>query len=347
MMSPMSQGLFQRGISSSGSPLSPWAFTYKPERYTNELAKRLECPEEKEALLDCLLKKSPEEIIKGSQITWVWDLDPVSPFSPTVDADSSESFMPEIPYYYMKKGGYNRIPWLTGATEHEGTLFHAGRILNNATLTKDLNDNWNKIAPSTFSFEDYIEKDKWDETSQSIRKFYLGDKAVARDESDDELENLYGDRNILHGVYSAIKLEAKENREVYPYDFEKSDGDHGLARAIIGEGHDEDHKVYHGENMKYVFNGENFGYSLKEGNADSVEFSKKYIKFLVDFAKNGKPDGKILGDVEVPATSVEEANGTKPLQWFHIHETTEVKDDTHAERMAFWDKTLIPAEDPK
>ncbi|XP_033212485.1 venom carboxylesterase-6-like [Belonocnema kinseyi] len=66
MMSPLSKGLFHRGISQSGTALSPWALN-KPglaKKQAKKLAKLLECPtDDSKELLQCLRTKNHIDII--------------------------------------------------------------------------------------------------------------------------------------------------------------------------------------------------------------------------------------------------------------------------------------------
>lgn len=72
-MSPMTQNLFQQGISQSGAAFGSWT-VYSPERarnFTNELARRFNCPTKESArLVKCMKKVNPVTMV-GAQASLV------------------------------------------------------------------------------------------------------------------------------------------------------------------------------------------------------------------------------------------------------------------------------------
>lgn len=63
-LSPMSAGLFQNGISFSGTSLAPWAFANDTTQTTKTLAEALACPIEKSTvMIECLQEVSASTIV--------------------------------------------------------------------------------------------------------------------------------------------------------------------------------------------------------------------------------------------------------------------------------------------
>lgn len=66
-LSPLSAGLFQNGISISGTALNSWALTKNPLKVTKELAKSLECPiKHSLELVECLKNRSVTDIVNAT-----------------------------------------------------------------------------------------------------------------------------------------------------------------------------------------------------------------------------------------------------------------------------------------
>jgi hypothetical protein len=146
---------------------------------------------------------------------------------------------------------------------------------------RELNENWNKIAPLTFMFEGNIPKSKWNDASEEIRTFYFGSKNGELNV--DDLEILYTDRLFLHGTRTAVLHLAKETT-VYPYIF-----NHWVSGVGFGKLLDEKHKgkIIHGDDGFYAFSGSFFGVSANSDDSEFIEFSKKYVKLLMSFVNTG------------------------------------------------------------
>lgn len=95
-------------------------------------------------------------------------------------------------------------------------------ILLNPVYLKELNDNWNQIAPATFGYEDIIPNSAWESAAIEIRQFYFGSQNIS-EETIQNLEDVYSDRNFMHSAYSSIVYHSNFS-PVYPYVFEFSDG---------------------------------------------------------------------------------------------------------------------------
>lgn len=67
-MSPLSAGLFQNGISISGTALNSWALTKNPLETAKELGKKLNCPSQVSSeLISCLKSSSATEIVNATK----------------------------------------------------------------------------------------------------------------------------------------------------------------------------------------------------------------------------------------------------------------------------------------
>ena len=212
-----------------------------------------------------------------------WTLDPLVPFGPTIEKrnQSGGTFLPDHPETLLRAGKFTKAPLMAGIDRNEGLLF-AMPILANASLQKMLDHNWSKIVPVSQMLEGKIPDTKWAEAAQEIQKFYFGSAKV--EENDEALEQMYSDRLFIHGIRATIQAAAKGGAEVYPYVFDYVAHDAGL-RTIVPEKYAD--KVLHGEEQPYAFSEPTFGLPLNPSNTESTEYSKKFVKILVSFAKTG------------------------------------------------------------
>jgi carboxylesterase type B len=64
ILSPMSEGLFNKAIAQSGSALSSWALTYVPQDYADRFAEELDCHSKfRSEMVECLKQKDASELV--------------------------------------------------------------------------------------------------------------------------------------------------------------------------------------------------------------------------------------------------------------------------------------------
>ncbi|PNF29114.1 hypothetical protein B7P43_G12621 [Cryptotermes secundus] len=125
MLSPLSRGLFHRGISQSGTALCTWALAANGSSsyQAKKLAKLLDCPTSPTAdLVDCLRTKDARDIIATDKQFMEWDVDPLIPFKPVVEPIGLQDvFLPAEPLHLLQESPLS-IPWLTGINSGDGAL---------------------------------------------------------------------------------------------------------------------------------------------------------------------------------------------------------------------------------
>lgn len=90
-LSPMTRGLFQNGISFSGTCLSPWAQTENSREKALKIGALLECPTENmEETIKCLKTRPGKDITASMQDFLSWKYKPFTPFGPVVERNSSK-----------------------------------------------------------------------------------------------------------------------------------------------------------------------------------------------------------------------------------------------------------------
>lgn len=182
MMSPMSKGLFHRGISQSGTNLAPWA-AVAHEGVAKERAERLgemmNCPIQNSnyrEMINCLRQVPAVNITETFYDFFKWDTDPMVPFPPVIEGNHGEdSFITENPRFNSDVHGLE-VPWMTGVTSEEGAMKSAP-LINVRELTTLLLKTWEEALPISLYY-DHHDIAKQEEITEKINKFYFKDQKL-------------------------------------------------------------------------------------------------------------------------------------------------------------------------
>lgn len=151
MMSPLSEGLFHRGIVMSGSATAPYN---EPTPNPLALAKRqaeVVGIEDIDRLSTTELVNKLREIDVSVLVNSVgelktWSVDPITLYRPVIETQPNGAFMVEHPSIMWSRGTFKHIPFMTGIVPNEGNV-RAAAILTNKELLDDLNANLEKLLP--------------------------------------------------------------------------------------------------------------------------------------------------------------------------------------------------------
>lgn len=177
-LSPMSKGLFKRGISISGTALNPWAITEKPKLRAMRLGEAVGCPTKNVAkMVECLKKKPADEIVRHVKDFHVWLYNPVTVFAPAIEPKVDGAFLSEQPIDVVIEGRSQKLPWLASATEDEG-LYPASEYFRHDDHFPHLDKNWNDLLPHILMYNETIPAQRLNEVSQKIREHYIGDHKI-------------------------------------------------------------------------------------------------------------------------------------------------------------------------
>lgn len=154
MMSPLSKGLFHRGISQSGTFLDPWAAVAHPgvaEKRSIQMGEKMGCQINNSnfaEMIECLRKVPAKNVTEAfydyfvsfCRFLWLisllicrfifqkWDTDPMIPFPPVIEKPTVEgAFITEEPRYKQDPHALE-VPWMTGITSEEGAMKSARKI---------------------------------------------------------------------------------------------------------------------------------------------------------------------------------------------------------------------------
>ncbi|XP_068993946.1 juvenile hormone esterase-like [Neodiprion pinetum] len=329
-LSPMSAGLFARAIGQSGSSLNNWAHINNGAAVTIRLAEYLGAEnlgKDTKRAVDFLRSapysdivmaqkrlRTPEEVRIGKDFIFV----------PTVDkgVKSEEVFMPDLPLNLLKSGNFNKVPFITGYTSHEGYLFT--RAIAKPEIRKAALEDTERYVP-----QDIRDEALRNELAASIRKFYFKDKPVHPGKIDDFV-NLYSDTTFIAGTNLVVKLLLRHSQApIYYYVFGHT-GKLNFNKFILGI--ERLPGASHGDDVVYLFHQRLLFWRKPVAGSDDEYVINTMIRLWTNFAKHGNPTPK-----EDPLT-------WKPVSLHEFHflnisgRDTKLQMNPYHERAQFWDK---------
>jgi len=176
MLSPKSEGLFQRVISMSGTANVPFAITEHPldqARRTAELcqvkdAQKLSTPK----LARALRAVDVNTLLEAGDGLKFWDVDHMTNYRPVVEPFGPESFLSAHPKQLLAEGNYQKVPWLLGTVPQEGAV-RVVNIMENATLRQDFNSRFDELLQELMEFPSDFGQEKLSESMQLILDEYF------------------------------------------------------------------------------------------------------------------------------------------------------------------------------
>lgn len=173
-MSPLSLGLFSKGISHSGCALNPWVFMENAKEKARKVAESVGCPTTSSyKLIACLKEKPAEDIVRTVALFQPFLYNPFSPFAVTVEPKHDGAFLTQKPIDILRLRQFQELPWVASATEAKG-LYPAGEFMRHENYLPEINQDWDKIIPFILDFNLTIPAKRIKNVSQKIREHYLG-----------------------------------------------------------------------------------------------------------------------------------------------------------------------------
>ncbi|XP_011149322.1 venom carboxylesterase-6-like [Harpegnathos saltator] len=343
MMSPLSQGLFHRAISQSGTSHCPWTLT-KPgfaKEKAKVLGERLNCPTgSSKELIACLRTKSATDITGIDKVFMVFGYCPMIPFKPVIEPNHPGAFLTEDPVISTKYGRIADIPWMTGITSEEGSL-KAPSIYGSDTneSVKRLNDDFKNLFPISLMYSETCSKPIQDEITSKIREFYFGDRAI--DETTRfKVIDMYGDAWFNHGAYTSIRDYLKtQSSPVYLYYFAYR-GSVSFSR-IFGDS-TKDYGVSHADDLQYLFPVGEQLFQDTPLSTDDQRMIDVMTSLWFNFANSANPTPKITKAVPVKWKPVKTPSAH---EYLHIGKSKiAMERDLLPTRMKFWDSLPVRAD---
>ncbi|XP_028153931.2 venom carboxylesterase-6-like isoform X1 [Diabrotica virgifera virgifera] len=231
-LSPWSKDLFIRGISNSGSAISPWFLKEKPLIFAQKLAADVGCPTSPTSALKACLKEKPANLLMEQIENFMEYVHlPISPFGVVIDTWANNPFLPEHPYSLLERGKILDLPWIVSVNRDEG-IFPSGYFCTDQeAINRDFLDKAHLLLDYNYT---YPEKDR-KIFAKKIRDFYFGQNDIS-EENFDKLTQMFGDRLFKSGIEISAKLQASANKEsVYVYFFNYDESINKLADFFCPE----------------------------------------------------------------------------------------------------------------
>ncbi|CAG7713561.1 unnamed protein product [Allacma fusca] len=310
LLTNSTKGLFSKAISQSGVATKLWSIQPQPLESATLLAQRLNCSTNTtEVMVACLKRVDASLISRYSSLSGGEVKNDLEVFCPSVEVPSEDAFLTKHPYDIIEDGEAQRVPWISGSASGEGLLY-INPLKNNATLVKEINENWAEAAPAYL----YYNKTQNDLTAL-ITDFYFGDEKIDFQKLIVNFTELWSDRLYISFTRNTAVTQAKFS-PVYTYLFDYKENESNFAAD-------------HAEELFLLF-----PLSPKVG-PDSKHFnmSRDLIKLWVQFAAN--ESGLNFQDYTWDPIDV---SGRNPIQYLYFsNDFNAVVDDPIKGRMDFWD----------
>ncbi|KAE9536014.1 hypothetical protein AGLY_007915 [Aphis glycines] len=326
VLSPMSQGLFNRGIAESGSAFCNWAITENTIQKTKELAESLGCPTYySKDTIKCLRSRPALAIANSLKNFLPWKYNPFSPFGPTVETIGTDRFLTDLPENLPAQD----IPLLLSFTQEDG-LYPAAELISQEETLVEMESKWNEILPFVLDYNNTISDESLRlEIAQKIKTFYFGNNTVST-KTKNEVVEMLSDRLFKEPVARAAKHLASINTSpVYFYEFGYR-GKYSLSDKYSKTGPSQEFGVSHGDDTMYVIKTE---YGDPHDNVEDAKLIPIMVKIWSSFAKTGVPD---VGNSTV--WSPVSKNPTDPLKLIKItqNQTLEPQEYLNPGNHIFW-----------
>nr|CAD7598097.1 unnamed protein product [Timema genevievae] len=312
ILSPLSTGLFHRGISQSGTATDPWAYIEQSQSYAFRLGRNLGLQtEDPQELLDLLrnvpadeLEAAVVKLLKPDEKTRYY----IFPFLPSLEYSSrtEEPFLAQHPDYIEHHGNFNKVPYITGVNKMEGKFSIVSDPTNNdvsqLSYWETINSDLERVVPVDLGLEKGSPESL--QVANKVKEFYFGDREISLETKEQWIE-LQSD--ILFNVKTQFTVRQFANRSNSTYNY-----------------HFTYNNSAHTQEMDYLFYQDKVvGESSRDANIAN------YIGTLwANFAKTGVP--LFQGGVKWEPVS------KSRLYYLKIDDKLSLEEELEKERIDFW-----------
>ncbi|KAI4501643.1 hypothetical protein M0802_002978 [Mischocyttarus mexicanus] len=341
MVSPMSKGLFHRGIAMSGSFIGLKPYGRDQKNLAIKQAEFLNCPTDTtRSMIDCLRSKPIESYTRT--ISQFFELsigypDPMGIWGAVVEpeVEGVERFLTAEPVDLIREGKINKVPLIIGTTSEEfgGQVIAIDQKVRNGnnSVFDLLNNDWDTVAPISLMYERGTPRSKY--ISDELRKFYFGNQPISRD-SYDALAHIYSDRVIVFPVRRAAQLYA-DNKDVPVYFYRFSF--HGRYSFAMWNNTTPYKEPVHHDDQQYLFTMSAI-FPFYNGSDPEVPMIERSTAIWSNFAHTGEPipnNNELFRNVKW-----DRFEGAKD-NYLEVNLNPTMKQGIFPERMAIWER-LFP-----
>jgi len=344
MLSPLSAGLFHRAVAMSGSALAWWASLNNLETTSKKLARAVNCTDTPSAaMISCLQNVSAADLMQAQSKFYPRMHEPMTVWSPRLDPEAEQrSVVPLEPAIAMVEGRSQPVPLLVGVAQSEGVWHAANYLTQDEVMTKFL-DEFDEEAQTALGLRHYIKSEDMKEALKTIKSFYLG--TLHRDTDFQKMLNnfvngmieMFGDAIFNFPIDSMIKFQSGQAHSpvwVYQYNYKHN---HSLAfmdpknpGQLRKPGFKQLEQPTHGHECSMLF--PEFGGVIGPLSEEETKYSRKFVRFLVNFMKTGQPKLSNREEFKYWKPVIEES----PSHYDHS-ETASIKQNLPFQsRMKFW-----------
>ncbi|EFN68477.1 Carboxylesterase UNQ440/PRO873-like protein [Camponotus floridanus] len=287
-LSPLSEGLFHKAISQSGTVMCPSAFTEPKSCSTNKgflLAKKLgKVTEDPKVVYEFFKTIDAKKLIEVEQKflrTEKERLQSLLSFTPSLDHESSNPVFPEDLTTLIHRGV--KVPYLLGFTNCEGLFFLRNNYecINKKALSQIDSDFELAIYPTVLP--------KLPITLCQLRSLYFGDKNISEETLANYI-NLLTDMFILRGIMQVVDIQMNNDNcgKTYLYQFS-----YESENSLMKQNFNIDFPgVSHSEELCYLFYPDiikELGLSVPASYSEDYKMINRLTQMWTDFAKTGNP----------------------------------------------------------
>ncbi|CAG9786917.1 unnamed protein product [Diatraea saccharalis] len=325
-LSPLSKGLFSKGIAFSGSAFSSWTHAVKPVQKAKTLSSIVGCPiTTTREMIDCLKYRPAEVIINAMVEMFDWKVHMFTMFTPTAEAPGTrEPFLTQYPYHAAKAGAMQRVPLIASVTSEEG-LYPAAIYMRESSYLAELDSRWAQLASNIFEFNDTLPLDQHIAVAAKIKQQYLGGKPVSK-ETFPQLIQALSDRLFNVDVGKLAEIHAQRSGQpVYVYRFAHRGS---TSLSLLMANNKENYGVSHADDVLQIFKFPGLVFDTTE--------DKKMVNLLIDmvytYATTGVPKFSNAAWLQV-------SPGSPELNYLEISSPTkaEMKSSSDFGHKSFWD----------
>jgi bile salt-stimulated lipase len=99
---------------------------------------------------------------------------------------------------------------------------------------KAIDEKWTELAPFLLDYNYSLPKSQWEDTAETIRKYYFGEEKISSDNFL-KLVKLFSDRLFLVDSEISAKLVARTNKSPVYYYYFSYPGDHSQNNSMVEE----------------------------------------------------------------------------------------------------------------